>query len=267
MPPPTTPTTRGYFGSPYFNVGYFGADYWKERVPVPAPVVLTGANGGIGGGKTLYYEELPPSVWAIDPSTTGFATVLAGKMNERHEMLEKLGHVDPLSKKHRSTTEYDLRETVRRLREKAADLERALAEANAKVMLPWKLLEEARAEIDRLRAAAAQHDVEIEQLQRIVQRQALELSQVKAMLGAVQSIKFPPFEELWAKTMADMPVAAARAPIEIPWAEVLGAALGFVLTATVVPKTWPMAKAFGYAASSALAFAAVRRVVSPARNQ
>lgn len=259
----TTPTTRGYFGSAFFSNGYFGTDYWKERVPVPAPVVTTGALGGIGGGKGLMYEELPSSVWAIDQSTTTFATALVGKLKESHDRMERILPRDPLSRPRHLGETYDLREKVKNYREKASDLEKSLKEANAKVAIPWKLLEEARTEISRLRAMAADQDAELQNLQRTIERQAVDLSEVKVMLGAMASIQLPPFEEVWAKTLADLPtLPSSPPPITIPWVEILGAAAGFAFTALVIPDDWPVARTVGYAASSALVLAAGKKMFS-----
>jgi hypothetical protein len=59
--PPTVPTTRGYFGSAFWGNGFFGSDYWKERVPVPTP---TTGGGGIGmggsGGPPIPQKFLRP---------------------------------------------------------------------------------------------------------------------------------------------------------------------------------------------------------------
>jgi hypothetical protein len=264
MPPPTTVTTAGYWGSTYWSKGYWGADYWKQRVPVPVPPPATfKSSGGIGGGKTLYKEELPPGVWDDDKSV---ATMLAGKLQDRHESMESLAGVQ--QRKRQGSKEYELKETIHRLRERAQDLEKSLAEANAKTVLPWKLYEDARAEIRRLEGMAAQRDAELERLRQTVQSQTLTLDQLKVRLGAIESmpvpkLSFPPFEELWpearAAGFASVPTTG-RESASFPWAETLGAAAGFAVTACL-PEKWAGARAAGWAISAGLAFAAARKIL------
>jgi hypothetical protein len=268
MPPPTVVTTAGYWGSTYWSKGYWGPDYWKQRVPVPVPPPTTfKGSGGIGGGKTLYKEELPPGIWPEEDAKV--ATMLAGHLRDRHDSMESLSGVQ--QRKRQGSKEFELKETIHRLKERAQDLERALAEANSKTMLPWKLYEEARVEIRRLQTMAGDRDAELERLRQAVQSQTLSLDQLKVRLGAIESaplptITLPSFEQLWPDALAAGLAEAPPFPKEsapFPWLEAIGAALGFIITAMVVPKTWPVTKSIGYSASTVMAMAAVKKLVAP----
>lgn len=277
VPAPPGPGCGDYFGSFQFASNFFASNHFAAVChPVPPnPPRTFFAGGGVGGGKTVYLEELPPGIWGPDPKKATYAQVLAKKIRSK-SYPDGLKTQDPLKTK-KVPQEYGLKQTIHELKEQIASLQDALARANAQTMIPWKLLQNAMAEIERLKSSVAHAEAEQVRTSALVEEQRRMIAELQERtvqadpeagiqwnIDPASVFALTPFEAVLARTMGAIEPSTVPAPATpFPWAEAAAAAAGFLITAKAIPESWTGARAFGYAASTALLMAALKRLLFP----
>jgi len=253
------------------------ASYPFRGVLVPVPPIGGGGesrSGGWGGGKGLHVEELPSDVWGVDAETTTLVTVLAKKLTDSDAISKRL-RTDTLRPK-RPAPEYDLKLTIHDLRGRVTSLEDALNRANQATMLPWRLYTEAVAEIGRLRAAIIGVEAEQARMASLIEAQQRAIAELEShrhdvlgdpdagILYNIPVVGLPSFDEVWAKAFGDAPSAPApiARAVSFPWAEVAASAGVSLITIFALPGSWKRTRAFGYGVASAIAFAAIKKLLA-----
>lgn len=239
----------------------------KAKVPEPTPApVAAGRTGGIGGGRTLNLEEIPASVWSRQPSPER-VRAMAEHLRKNHEIMERIRPIDPLAVPPRTSKEFDLRQTIAKLRGEIHSLKKDVKTANERPLLSWTLWEEAQDQIAQLGALLESTTQRMKGIEEELRRQRVaydegESHETIAGTDPEAGIEYPfdtsqpllpPFEEIWAQFLALPNPKLTPSPSSFPWLE-LGAAVATFLAMTfVVPSSWTLVRTVGYSVSAGLA--------------
>jgi hypothetical protein len=255
MPPLGPPTTRGFFGSAFFSNGFFGSDFWKERVPVPVPTpVPTGGGGGIWpiervercNTRRRKYDKAIKNLSKIireggdSPKTKKAEKDLVSKL--RSEIYDLKDKANSMSKELKERREKDklyqerdayLHEQIRCLCEEIANLKKEI----------WKLEQKMRPKIT---------------LSELARRADENTTAAEAEKKSVVAVAPPP---------APVPTTVAALPEEVSIGTRVGRALPWALASTLatlgtwhlVPKKMRFVKFCGYGSAASLGYMAVSR--------